>query len=81
MAFDITSVFGVALNFVLFTDSSRVHSYVSFDSTWFWAHASQYGQNCMVVTSLFLKLCATPRLRDTVDVLVGKGEREKRGWD
>jgi hypothetical protein len=30
---------------------------------------------------LFLKLCATPRFRDSVDVLVGKDEREKHGLD
>ena len=54
MAFDIASVFGAALNFVLFGDPSKVHSYVSPNSTWFWAHAIQYGQNCLAVTYLII---------------------------
>jgi len=54
MAFDIGSVFGAAVNFVLFGDPSKVHSYVSPTSTWFWARAIQYGQNCLAVTSLII---------------------------
>ena len=79
MAYDMASVFGAALNFVLFGDPSRVHSYISLNSTWFWAYAIQYGQNCLPVTSLFLNLCSTLILRDS-NVLVGKGEWEKHCW-
>ena len=54
MVFDIASVFGAALNFVLFGDPSKVHFYVSPNSTWFWAHGIQYGQKCLPVTSLII---------------------------